>query len=333
MPKNRKYRVLSRIFETKYKKYLFIFFLFMLYIINSFKLYKKIKVCLCAVGKNENKYIIEFVEHYKKYGIDKIFIYDNNDLDGERFEDILSEYIKIKFIEILNHRGERGIQKKMFQNCYDKNNKKYNWLIFYDFDEFIHLEKYNNIKEFLNSQKFKKCNSIYLNFLMHTDNNLKYYDNRTLAERFTETIKNKKYCIGKSIIKGNLKNIKTSSVHTLGVERGKCNGFGKFILSKRRYCITPDYKYNYIDHYYTKSTEEFINKINRGSGIYGDRELVKYAKINDYFSINKNTIEKINIIAKKTNLNISKIKENIEKKKMYNNLFHIFLPLLFNQSQ
>ena len=45
-------------------------------------------------------------------------------------------------------------------------------------------------------------------FLMHIDNNLKYYDNRTLAERFTETIKNKKYCIGKSIIKGNLKNIK-----------------------------------------------------------------------------------------------------------------------------
>ena len=165
---------------------------------------------------------------------------------------------------------------------------------------------------------------------MHIDNNLKYYDNRTLAKRFTETIKNKKYCIGKSIIKGNLKNIKTSSVHTLGVERGKCNGFGKFILSKRRYCITPDYKYNYIDHCYTKSTEEIINKINRGSGIYGDRDLFKYAKINDYFSINKITIEKINIIAKKTNLKIFKIKENIEKKKMYNNLMKNLIKIKEN---
>ena len=324
MLRHSEYKALIPKFKIRYKDYLFIFFLFMLYNINSIQFNKKIKVCLCTVGKDENKYINEFVEHYKNYGIDKIFIYDNNDVDGENFQDTLSEYIKIKFIEIVNHRGERRIQTKMFQDCYHKNKKKYNWLIFYDIDEFIHLEKYNNIKEFLNSKIFQKCNSIYLNFLMHTDNNLYYYDNRSLVERFTETIKNKKYCFGKSIIKGNLKNIRISSVHTLGVQSGRCDGFGNFNNSKGKHCIIPDYEYNYIDHYYTKSTEEFINKINRGSGIFGDRKLVKYAKINDYFSINKITNEKINIIGKKTNLKISKIKENINNKKIYNNLMKNF---------
>ena len=56
--------------------------------------YKKSKICICSIGKNENLYAKEFVEHYKSIGIDKIFIYDNNDIQGESFETILSDYIK-----------------------------------------------------------------------------------------------------------------------------------------------------------------------------------------------------------------------------------------------
>ena len=37
------------------------------------------KVCLCAIAKNENLYIREFIEHYKKIGYNNIFIYDNID--------------------------------------------------------------------------------------------------------------------------------------------------------------------------------------------------------------------------------------------------------------
>ena len=53
------------------------------------------KVCVCSIGKEENKYVREFVEHYKKYGIDKIFIYDNNDSNGENFYGILNEILKV----------------------------------------------------------------------------------------------------------------------------------------------------------------------------------------------------------------------------------------------
>ena len=39
----------------------------------------QIKICICTIGKNENKYIKEYVEYYKKLGINKIYLYDNND--------------------------------------------------------------------------------------------------------------------------------------------------------------------------------------------------------------------------------------------------------------
>ena len=75
--------------------YLFLFFIFVSHIIylKKLKKIKSLKVCLCTIGKKENDYVIEFINHYKNYYIDKIFIYDNNDIEGERFESILNNYI------------------------------------------------------------------------------------------------------------------------------------------------------------------------------------------------------------------------------------------------
>ena len=42
-------------------------------------------------------------------------------------------------------------------NCYKKYNHKYDWLIFYDMDEFLYLKNYTNIKKFLKEPKFDKC--------------------------------------------------------------------------------------------------------------------------------------------------------------------------------
>ena len=74
-------------------------FKFLLFVINIFLIFikinrnKSLKVCLCIIGKKENVYASEFVDHYKKIGYDKIFIYDNNDIEDEKFEDVLYRQI------------------------------------------------------------------------------------------------------------------------------------------------------------------------------------------------------------------------------------------------
>lgn len=70
-------------------------------IIICFLINKKINVCVCTAGKIENRYIIEFVEHYKKYCVNKIFLYDNNDINGEKFEDVINNYIKGGFVKLI----------------------------------------------------------------------------------------------------------------------------------------------------------------------------------------------------------------------------------------
>ena len=78
---------------------------------------QKKEVCICTLGKEENKYIKDFVEHYKGLGVDKIFIYDNNAKNGEKFDDVLSEYINI--LKIYNHSFFLyNFCKKIFINYY-----------------------------------------------------------------------------------------------------------------------------------------------------------------------------------------------------------------------
>ena len=276
-----------------------------------------IKVCVCTLGKNENRYIREFVQHYENYGVDKIFLYDNNDEDGEKFDEILSDFIQKGFVEVMNWRGKYQALMKIMNDCYQRNYESYDWLIYFELDEYIHLANYTSVKPFLNLPKFKECQVLYLNLICHTDNNLLYYDNRSLAERFPKPVP--KYKKGgyrleiKSIVRGHIPNLTVESNHICNKKLINCNGYGN---SNRYYYDAfsnqNDYKNFYIDHYYSKSTEEFINKINKGDPLKNTLEF-KMEKVSKYFSQSEITQEKINFIESKTGLNLSIYRKKAKK--------------------
>lgn len=282
-----------------------IIFVIQLVILKHFLLIKKIntKVCLCTFGKKENLYAKEFVEHYKTYGVDKIFIYDNNDLNDEYFDEVISEYIKNGYVKIINYRGKNKIQLKAIKNCYKNNFRKYDWFLFYDMDEFIYLKYIYNVKLFLNRKEFDDCKIILLNWVHRSDNELLYYDNRSLFTRFKKRGKKIKYAIDvKPILKSRSKII-INNVHFINKKIKQCDGFGRKKYYNGIYDKNPDYKFYYLDHFYTKSTEEFINKIKRGSIAFGPGK--RFNILKNYFDINIITLEKINYIERALNINLS----------------------------
>ena len=60
------------------------------------------------MGKRENLYINEYLNHYKNIGYDHVFLYDNNDIGDEKFEDIISKDLIGKFVTIKDYRGIKG---------------------------------------------------------------------------------------------------------------------------------------------------------------------------------------------------------------------------------
>jgi len=110
---------------------------------------KTSNICICSIGKNENLYVREFVDYYFNLGIDKIFIYDNNDINGEKFENVLMDFVKNNFVEIIDVRGLSSIQIPIYNYCYRKYNKFYDWIGFLDFDEFLFIENNKTIKNYI----------------------------------------------------------------------------------------------------------------------------------------------------------------------------------------
>ena len=220
------------------------------------------KTALGVIGRLENRYAVEWVEYYKQLGIDHIFIADNNHDGEEYFEDVLQSYIDENFVSILNYRNQLHIQEKFYTEMYNKIGNEYDWIMFFDFDEFLTLTEDKTIQDYLSRNE--KYNVICINWKAYTDNDLIYDDGRPCLERFTKSINNKEdinNTFVKSIIKCNINNVIFNNAHIpTSISNNLIYGnneFNDFIGTNIMY--NPiNHNLAYIKHFYTKTIEEFI---------------------------------------------------------------------------
>ena len=311
-----KKKKLNKIYLIKHKNLLFFisFIIYCILILLSFNIEKtkKISVCLCVIGRKENLYVKEYINHYKALGYNHIFIYDNNFLNEtkEKFVDILKEEMDNGFVSIINFFNFRGkknnAQYEAYYDCYKKNNRNYDWLSFFDFDEFLELNPKNQtIQAFLSNKRYKNCQSIKINWLIYeSDKELLYYENKSLSIRFNKPIyDNNGNKLIKTTVRGKLTNYwkRWETPHSCKNRYNSCNSSGKKVIPKEVIVDPPDYKYAYIKHYYKKSFEEYCLKIKRGWPDEADKIYAKNILIYE----NKNNSEKLNIIKKIFNISRS----------------------------
>ena len=288
------------------KLFIFILIYIILYFIPKNKIKKQIKVCLCAIGKQENRYIKEFVNHYKKLGYDHIYIYDNNNINDERMDSILNNSNFVSIIDYTSyHNKKENSQYLAYYDCYKKNNKKYDWLSFFDFDEFLEIKQNKTIQEFLDNERYKKCQNVKINWLIYSsDKEILFFKNQFLKERFKKPIFNDKANIHiKSTVRGGLKKnywSRWENSHTSIDTFKSCSSSGKRVSGKTAFINPPDYKYGFLKHYYYKSFEEFCLKLKRG---WPDTTN-KTKWINNLLNSNKYSNTKLMIIKKVLNLNL-----------------------------
>lgn len=268
------------------------------------------KVALCCIGRLENQYSVEYVEHYKKLGFDKIFIYDNNHEGEEHFEDVLQEYIDNGFVEITDFRNNEAVQLKAYNDCYSKHGNEYDWIAFFDFDEFLTLVNDDDVKSFLSHFEDFQC--VKINWMVYTDNDIVINDHKPLLERFTTPMKYDK-CIRyefpennhvKSIVRGGIENFKWNGTpHTPNMEINYCDSTGNK-SNKAPFC-KYDHSSAYIKHFITKTIDEWINnKQIRGAGDRNKIQSDLAYTIDNFFEYNNKTKEKIEYINSVLNNNI-----------------------------
>jgi len=264
---------------------------------------------MCSICKNENKYAKEFIDYYYLLGFKKFIIFDNNDLEGERVEDVLQKYISEGIVQIIDIRGFKYIQLLSYNYCYRKNMNLYDWIAFFDFDEYLYIHNNLTIKNFFVNNDFSHCQSILFNWYHYNDNNLLKYDNRPINQRFT--FLQGKSNMTKFIIRGNIKKAVIISSHFPN-NTNLCNTKGH-IYEPNSFKILP-FENNsnaFLKHFRTKTAEEFCWKIKRGDvqyGLFNGKTLARVIKI--FFSLNEKTKEKIKIFEKCLNItNLSSLND------------------------
>ena len=276
-------------------------------IINSYYYYTQKynntgKIALCCIAKCENDYIREFVEYYKDLGVDTLYIYDNNEIDGERFDAVLYDYIESGYCKIIDVRGHKVCQWQSYKHFYDLHNKEFDWIMYFDCDEFLTFSNpHESLKSFLSEKKFKKYQMIHVNWMCYGDSNLLDNDGRRVTERFVDPIipLDFKYQYDfpennhvKTIVRGGLKEIQCS-VHLCWSPYYKsCTPDGQECDILSPFC-EYDYHIVYLRHYRTKTIGEWIRiKQKRGYADQTENSAKEKLGIDMFFKLNNDTPEK-----------------------------------------
>lgn len=261
---------------------------------------------ICAIARFENRYIREWVDYHLSIGFSHIYIYDNNRQGEERISDALditSLHYSNRVDIIPFHEVTVCPQLKAYNDCYKRFD--FNWMAFIDIDEFITISSksgYKNVEEFIQSKK--DFDVILLNWMFYGDNGHLSNNETPVLERFKTPLPihfSVSNLFGKQPINGHVKSIVKSgldtSFHSPHVCYGDfkcCNADGQRIPNKAyQWMISVDKVY--IRHFYTKSTEEFLEtKCRRPAA---DASFEHY-NVMSYFYYNKPTIRKILLVHK-----------------------------------
>ena len=265
------------------------------------------RVVVCAIAKKEHKYINQWVKHYVDLGVDKIYLYDNDDIN----EKYIGCYINEKYANKIYIINVRGVKRPLFQHdCYTKFYWKYreyfDYCLFCDIDEYLVGVK--NIKEWLSKMTAKQ---IRIKWRLFGDDNVIERDtNIPMIDFFKKPVtsslhrnlnqKGNLESQGKFILKGGMFNIYINSCHYGCI--GNSNVLVPSVLPSGKPCksytaINEDYSQEtiYLNHYMTKTLKEFVEqKLNRNDAVYNTN-----LKLDYFWRINAKTPEKLEWLKKK----------------------------------
>ena len=229
-------------------------------------------VIICAIAKHENDYIEEWSKHHFNIGFDKIYIIDDNEDDYPNISKIpyINQQINNDKLTIIKLKdictSENYRQMNIYSNFYTQFN--FQWCLFIDIDEFLILNKHNNIKDYLNQDWCKNACCINFVWKQFGDNEKIFKEKGLVVDRFP--IPSKKFItynnneIEHKIIIRKINNASISMLNPhMAYIKGNVENL-KYYENNGTLCksISPYSIINYDDiqlnHYYTKSMEEYV---------------------------------------------------------------------------
>ena len=224
---------------------------------------KKSYAAICAIVKDEERYIAEWIAYHQVVGFDKMFLYDNGSTDltaviSRRWGD---------FVTIIDWPTQPGIwmQHAAYRDFLSRYAAHTEWVMFLDADEFLNLKRDENIRDFLSCRG--DASAIGINWRMFGDNGEVAYREGLVLQRFTRAARDA--FGGNHIIKtiARCAVIVKPDIHTSELKAGQQLISPSGQLLKQYPAVRQqlvEFDQIQVNHYFVKSYEEWQIKRSRG---------------------------------------------------------------------
>ncbi len=226
---------------------------------------KKYNATICAIFKNEGRYLQEWIEYHHLMGIDHFYLYNN--FSSDNYLEVLQPYINAGIVTLTDWPHERG-QISAYNHCLNTNKDETSWIGFIDLDEFIVPNKFNNIPDWLAQHRHKPMAFMYWKF---------FSSGGHLSE--TPSLVTEKYTIASPLNNTQKMFFNTSwykwvkNFHIAHIIKLKY--FGTFVpdypLIYYRFCQNKQDADIQLNHYYSKSYEYQLRKKIPNGDVYKNR--------------------------------------------------------------
>jgi hypothetical protein len=231
------------------------------------------KIAICAIFKDEAAYLLEWIAFHRMIGVDLFVLYDNGSSDGGA--QLVRQSSFARNVTILDWSDRPG-QLSAYRHFHATYANAFTWAAFIDIDEFIVPVGGASIRGILLSKVYEPYADILLNWQIFGPSGHSARPGGLVIENFTRRLPEHADANRhvKSLVRTKDLLRVGSTPHIFDCARPTCNARGETVMS---HAMQPTVCRDImvINHYFTKSAEEWAFKRRRGRGDsldpYGDR--------------------------------------------------------------
>jgi hypothetical protein len=242
------------------------------------------KIAICAIFKDEARYLLEWLAFHRLIGVDSFVLYDNGSTDGG--PDLIRRSHFARHVTLIDWPGV-GMQIPAYQDFCAYHAAKFDWAAIIDLDEFIMPVGGDTIREPLTRRAYSDYSSILLQWFVFGPSGHQRRPDGLVIESYTRRLPDsfRTNLHVKPLVRGKAVSTAGTTPHIINVSGPTCNTRGQTVLS---YAEQPIECHDVlaIHHYYTKSRDDWLAKLRRGKADAPDPAADPYAD-SIYFEVER----------------------------------------------
>lgn len=235
----------------------------------------RVFLAVCLIVRNEAEYIDEWLAYHRAVGVERFLIYNNNSTD--RTAEVVEGWNGFRSVRLMHWPTIPG-QLAAYSHALESFRETAEWCAFIDCDEFLCPQADFALPEVL-ARLDDGCGALYVHWLMFGSSGQVVRAPGRVTERFVRRGRNDfgPNCIGKTIVRMR-RALHVPNPHIVQCEGRMVNDAGEEIdQTQYGYHRAPSHRLLAVNHYFTKSLEEWHERRSRGKAdkAAGDPDFVR----------------------------------------------------------